>query len=158
MSGVQVKRKKTGMTPNLGMTDYITHILPRYHISRQNLGWEDKYFLNMYVELARLTFAISSRILRFRTVIRLLESKFCPGMSMSSAYLSSSSSSLLWSFSWKRKREGKKFLRKKEQHLVLVFPLTKPLLTVFFKPIIIMNYILLLILAIRTLKISCISR
>lgn len=95
MSGVQVKRKKTGMTPNLGMTDYITHILPRYHISRQNLGWEDKYFLNMYVELARLTFAISSRILRFRTVIRLLESKFCPGMSMSSAYLSSSSSSLL---------------------------------------------------------------
>lgn len=153
MSGVQVKRKKTGMTPNFGMTDYVTHILPRYHISRQNLGWEDKYFLNMYVELARLTFAISSRILRFRTVIRLLESKFCPGMSMSSAYLSSSSSSLLWSFSWKRKREGKKFLRKKRAASSSCFPFNQTLLTVFFKPIIIMNYILLLILAIRTLKI-----
>ena len=33
------------------------------------------------------------------TVIHLLESKFCPGMSVSSAYLSSSSSSLLWFFS-----------------------------------------------------------
>lgn len=46
------------------------------------------------------TLAMSSRILRFLTVIRLLESKFCPGMSKSSTYLSPSSSSLLWS--WKR--------------------------------------------------------
>lgn len=44
-----------------------------------------------------VTLAVSSLILRFLTVIRLLESKFCPGMSMSSAYLSSSSSSLLCS-------------------------------------------------------------
>jgi len=44
------------------------------------------------------TLAVSSRTLRFLTVIRLLESKFCPGMSKSSTYLSSSSSSLLWSW------------------------------------------------------------
>ena len=124
-----------------GMTEYITHILSRYHVSRQNLGWEDKCFLNMYVKLARLTFAISSRILRFRTVIRLLESKFCPGMSISSAYLSSSSSSLLWSFSWKRKREGEKIFKKKRAASSSYFPLTQPLLPVFFKPsIIIMSY------------------
>jgi len=46
-----------------------------------------------------LTLAVSSLIRRFLTVIRLLESKFWPGMSMSSAYLSSSSSSLSCSHS-----------------------------------------------------------
>lgn len=52
-----------------------------------------------YYKSKSLTLAVSSLIRRFLTVIRLLESKFCPGMSMSSAYLSSSSSSLLCSLS-----------------------------------------------------------
>ena len=125
-------REKTRMTPNFGMTDYLTHIMPRYQKSRYILGWEDKYFLNVCTKLSRLTFAISSRILRFRTVIRLLESKFCPGMSISSAYLSSSSSSLLWSFSWIR---GKKtqIVRKAKEHLVvfLSFPFNHTLTYLF---------------------------
>lgn len=125
-------------------------------IQCSDTSWVDKIwggntniFLDVYVELARLTFAISSRILRFRTVIRLLESKFCPGMSISSAYLSSSSSSLLWSFSWRKGKEGKTN-KKKRATSSSCFPSNQTLIYLYFLKLLLL---LLLLLAVKNWKI-----